>query len=187
MFPRLAALIISPLEAIMPNFISGNGKYHTKQLFYEMQYDLPPAQRLIDPVFSFHKDREGVINFGAEYVKLRDPTGYRMAQKFLANYNHWQALMSCRWFVAAKEIWDKELDALLKAESLEQIRMLAEEGMPAQRLAAAKYLANAEYRKDHTSTKGRPRKEDVDRAARQLAEDDKSLQEDLKRIKGAKD
>jgi len=100
----------------------------------------------------------------------------------LADYNHWTTLMGCRWFVAAKEIWDREMDAAIKSEAMDEITLLCKEGLPAQRLAAAKYLANAEYKRT-LATKGRPRQIDIDRAARDMAATDRDIAEDLKRIK----
>jgi biopolymer transport protein ExbB/TolQ len=102
--------------------------------------------------------------------------------ELLADYKQWTVLMGCRWFVAAKEMWDKEMDAMLQSEALAQIESIMKDGAPAQKLAAAKYLANKEYRKDRSASKGRPQRADIDRAARDLAASDRDLQEDLKRI-----
>lgn len=168
-------------------FISSTGKFLTRQLFWEQWIDLPIDGRLLpSPPFSLHKDKPNCINFGRAYVEERDPTGYKVATKYLGSYSHWQALLSCRWFVAAKELWDKEMDAMIQSEALDQIGILMSDGLPAQRLAAAKYLANKEYRKDKLATKGRPRQVDIDRAARDMAATDKDIADDLKRIQIAK-
>lgn len=169
----------------MSRFKGTSGKYFTRQLFWEEFIDLPLEKRTTEPLFCLHKEYKGLPNFGAVYVECADPTGYKVAQRLLdGDYTLWTVLMGCRWFVAAKEIWDRELDAKLASEGLEKIRELASSGMPAQALAASKYLANKEYRKDKTASKGRPRREDIDRAARDLASDEKDLAEDLARIKG---
>lgn len=165
---------------------ASNGKYYTKQLFWEEWINLPIDQRMIDPFFSLYKDREGLINFGKKYVELRDPTGYAVSQELLGDYNLWTVLMNCRWFVAAKEIWDKELDAALASEAMTKIRELLTDGLPAQQLAAAKYLANKEYRKDKSSSKGRPSNAEIAKQAREQAEIEKALAADFKRIKAVK-
>lgn len=170
----------------MSRFKSVTGKYFTKQLFWEQYILLGLDHRTKDPFFCLHKDKEGLINFGKVYVEEADPSGYKVAQKILdGDYTLWTVLLGCRWFIAAKEIWDRELDAKLYSEGLEEIRKMAEEGMPAQKLAAAKFLATKQYRKDSSVGKGRPKREDIDRAARDLALTDRDLEDDLKRIKGA--
>lgn len=167
----------------MPTFIAPNGKFYTRQLFWEEWLNIPIEGRAMDAPYTLHKDKPGMINFGREYVNQRDPTGYKMSELYLASYNHWLALMSCRWFVAAKEVWDRELDAIMRKEGLDKIRIMLEEGQPAQQLAAAKYLANMEYKKDKTASKGRPSKAEVDRAARDMAVQDRDVAADLERIR----
>jgi len=170
----------------MKNFKATNGKYYTKQLFWEEWINLPIDLRIIEPSFSLYKDKPNLINFGKKYVEHRDPTGYAVAQELLGDYNLWTALMNCRWFVAAKEVWDRELDAALASEAMAMIRLLLKEGLPAQQLAAAKYLANKEYRKDKSASKGRPSNAEVTRQAREAAEVEKQLADDFKRIQAVK-
>jgi hypothetical protein len=146
---------------------------------------LPLECRDREALFTLHMDKPGMINFGKVYVEEGDPSGYKVAQRILdGDYTLWTVLMGCRWFIAAKEVWDRELDAKLYSEGMDEIRTLAKEGMPAQRLAAAKFLANKEYRKDKSTQKGRPKREDIDKAARDLADSEKDFEEDLKRIRG---
>lgn len=167
-------------------FKSSTGKYYTRQLFWEEWIDLPIDKRVIEPLFSLYKDKPGVVNFGRVYVEEADPSGYKVAQRvFEGDFTLWTVLTSCRWFIAAKEIWDKELDAKLYSEGLDEIRALAKEGMPAQKLAASKFLATKAYKKDNSASKGRPKREDVDRAARDLAAHDRDIEGDLNRIRNA--
>ena len=169
----------------MSRFRCSNGKYYTRQLFWDEYIQLELAKRTIEPLFSLYKDKPGLINFGKVYVECADPSGYKVAQKILdGDYTLWTVLTGCRWFISAKEVWDRELDAKLYSEGLEEIRELAKNGMPAQKLAASKFLATKAYRKDNsTSSKGRPKREDIDRAARDLAASDRDLEEDIKRIR----
>lgn len=163
---------------------ASNGRYYTRQLFWDQWVDMPIESRIVGPFFTLTRDREGLINFGKEYVDCGDPTGYKVAQKlFDGDYTLWTVLMQCRWFVAAKELWDKELDAKLKSEGLDKVRELLRDGLAPQQLAAAKYLANQEYRKDRAAGKGRPKREDVDRAAKELAASEKEVADDMARIR----
>jgi hypothetical protein len=166
-------------------FRGTSGKYFTRQLFWDEYITLTTEYRVFTPIFSLHKDKEGLINFGKVYVEEGDPTGYQLTQRILdGEYNLWTTLMSCRWFVAAKAIWDRELDAKLVSEGMKEIRTLAKDGLPAQRLAAAKFLATKSYRKDGAASKGRPKQDDIDKAAKDLAATERDIIEDLKRIKG---
>lgn len=169
----------------MSRFKATNGKYFTRQLFWEEYIMLPIVSRTNKPIFSLFSDKPDCINFGKVYVDLADPSGYKVAQEVLdGDYTLWTVLSGCRWFIAAKELWDRELDAKLYSEGLEEIRELAKNGMPAQKLAASKFLATKAYKRDNSASKGRPKREDIDRAAKDLAATDLDLEADLKRIKG---
>lgn len=169
----------------MSRFKGVTNKYFTKQLFWEQYILLATEFRTREPLFTLHKDKEGLINVGKVYVEEGDPSGYKVAQRiFDGDYTLWTVLLGCRWFLAAKEVWDRELDAKLYSEGMDEIRALAKDGLPAQKLAAAKFLATKQYRKDNSSSKGRPKREDIDKAAKDLALTERELAEDVKRIKG---
>jgi hypothetical protein len=143
--------------------------------------------RMIKPMFSLYTDKPDCINMGKVYVEEGDPSGYKVANKILdGDYTLWTALMGCRWFLAAKEVWDRELDAKLYSEGMDTIRKMAGDDAvaPAQRLAASKFLATKGYRKDNVASKGRPKREDIDKAAKDLAASERDFEADLKRIKG---
>jgi len=167
----------------MSDFIANNGRPFTRQLFWEEWVDLPIDQRVIEPKYSLYRDKPGLINFGKAYVEARDPTGYAVSQELLYDYSHWQTLLRCKWFLAAKEVWDRELDAAIASEGMAKIRQLLADGLPAQQLAAAKYLANREYRKDKSATKGRPSNDQIAKEAARQAEFDRELADDAKRIR----
>lgn len=168
----------------MSKFLADNNKFFTTQLFWEQWIELPLDRRTVEwPPFCLHRDREGCVNFGKEYVKLRDPTGYKVAMKLLGDYHHWIALNACTWFKAAREMWDEELDQILKEEAFRKIRELMVDGQPAQQLAAAKYLANAEHRREAKASKGRPSKEAIEKETRRVAAVERELADDFRRIR----
>lgn len=169
----------------MSKFVADNGKYFTKQLFYEQWVELPIDRRTRDdPPFTLYKDKPGFVNFGKKYVEYGDPTGYAVTRALLnGEYNHWVALNACTWFQAARSIWDEELDAKLKNDAFAKIKELLHDGLPAQQLAAAKYLANAEHRKARTGGKGRPSKEEVHKETLRAVSVERELADDFRRIK----
>jgi hypothetical protein len=167
----------------MEKFQSPSGKFYTRQLFWEESIELSSEVRVIDPVFTLYKDKPGLINFGKAYVESEDPTGYKVAEELLGGYRLWTVLMQSKWFQAAKKLWDEELDARLASKGFEKIKDLAKNGLPAQQLAAAKYLANGEHRKDHKATKGRPTKAQIEEKAKEEADLQSRYVEDYKRIR----
>ena len=167
----------------MENFRASNGKYYTRQLFWDEWINLMQSERQIDPPFCLHGNKPELINFGKAYVESEDPTGYKVAQKLLGGYQLWTVLMKTKWFQEAKKLWDEELDARLKSQGIEKLKEILENGMPAQQLQAAKYLANQEYKGTSGSSRGRPSNSEVEKAAREAAEIRDALQSDADRIR----
>lgn len=162
-------------------FRNEHNQRYTKQLFYETMRDLPLEERVIEPVFSLYFDREGLVNFGKEYIKDADPSGYTTAIRLLGDYGHWNHLLKAKWFRDAVETWNEELDAKLYSEGMAKIRELAKSDEKSA-LAAARFLATQGY-KDKTATKrGRPSKIEVQGALKQAREEAEGLEEDGKRI-----
>ena len=161
----------------------------TSQLFWDRQQLMLTAQKTREPLYTLHHDKPGLINFRRVYVELADPTGYKIANKLLEDYSHWQMLMKQPWFREAKELWDQELDAKLKSEGLEAIRMFADgiEGVaPAVQLTAARYLADSAHRKTKAAPRGRPSKEEVSGELKREATESSDMAADLARIRSIK-
>lgn len=176
---------VTPLAPTHPSFRTEMNARRSRQLFYEFWCLLPVADRIPSPVFTLHEDRPGLINLGAAYVQLGDPTGYKLSKQYLESYDHFQFFMKSSWFREAKEVWDRELDAKLSSEGLDTIREYAkgEEGVPVSTaLAAAKFLANKAY-KDKGSPRGRPSKEEVAGNLKQETENASAFADDAARIK----
>ncbi len=161
-----------------PKLKSDSGPFYTRALFKEQYYKTAPEDRHPDvwPIFSLHEGDEDLINFGALYVELGDPTGYAISKEVLHSYRHWQALMKCEWFREAKKVWDEELDAKLKAEGVQTLRAVASAG----NVQAAKFLATLEYKEKRG--RGRPSNEDVKAELKRAAADEKELNDAIARI-----
>ena len=122
-------------------FRNDNNQRYTKQLFWDMQREMPIADRLIDPMYSLHDDVEGVINFRRCYVEDMDTTGYKTANRLLENYDHWNLLMRGKWFKEAKAEWDKEIAARMEQEATDTlmaiIRLKNEDVKVSEQISAA--------------------------------------------------
>lgn len=166
----------------MNKFKSSNGRYYTRQLFWEESIEMANSAKAVEPMFTLYTDKEGLINFGKEYVESEDPTGYKVSQKLLDGYRMWTILMQAKWFQTAKKLWDEELDARLSSKGIEKLQEMLENGKPQQQAAAAKYFADKEFRKDKTRSKGRPSKAQIAEEVRKEALLSDKFSEDYKRI-----
>lgn len=166
-----------------------NGRY-TRQLFVENQQTRSNDECTIEPMYSLYYDYAGIPNLRKEYVRLGDPTGYKLTELYFEDYDHWELLMKCKWFAEAKEQWDRELDAKLKSEGMDAVALLAKgsDGVaPAVQLQAAKFLATSAHReKKQTAKRGRPSTEEVTGELKKQAEDASDFAADLRRIQAVK-
>ena len=156
----------------------------TRSLFADVAKDYNLSQEELDnaPYWlerSIYTDKRPVMK---EFFLLEeDPTGYSTAIKFFGSYDHWLMMMrNSTWFREAVERLKEELYIRLKSKSVKRIAEIAFNPEDRQSLAAAKYLATADY--DKSDGRGRPSKAEVTgklKEAVQIAEADK---EDMERI-----
>ena len=167
-------------------FRNDNNQRYTKQLFHEQNVQVQEGVRAINPIFSLHDDKPGLINFRKEYVADEDPTGFTTASRLLENYDHWLLLMKSPWFREAKAIWDLELDAKLTSRAFRKIQEVAVSDSP-QALVAAKFLANKEYKEKRNAktNRGRPTNEEVEGELKREVARAKDFRDDLERIRKA--
>lgn len=165
-----------------------NGIWLTEAIFWERATEKPLSLRTHEPIFSLYDDRPGLINCRTTFVNLRDPTGRKWALTYLGDWNHWLRLMKCKWFREAYDTWITELNLQLKSEALSKVLEIMNGENAGQALAAAKYMASAEYDKPG---RGRPskaeREGELKRAAQALeVEDEDMVRIGLKVINGGR-
>jgi hypothetical protein len=164
---------LSKTPAPKPPYKSSIGTWYTDALFYERVRDKTAGERLFEPVFTLIDDKPDYICFRKTFIELNDPTGYKWAQRYLGDYEHWNRLMKCVWFQGAYDKAMQELKIKLRAESLNRITEIRDSAADAQSLVAAKYLAGFEWEK---SGRGRPSNKEVTgelkRQAQLLSEED---------------
>lgn len=161
-----------------PPYKDNQGRWLTKQIFWEHSQDLMPDKRFCEPVFSMFKDRPGCINARKTFVELGDPTGYAWAQKYLGDYEHWQAITQRPWWEEVFAVWMHEMNMKIKSDAMAAIIEASKGGGP-NGLAAAKFLAQEGW---NQTKRGRPSaaelKGELKRAALALTVED----EDMERI-----
>ena len=174
-----------------PPYKSVMGAWHTVSLFHETRSRTAESSReaMPQPVFSLYDDIPGLINAQATFVEMRDPTGFKWAQKYLGDWRHWVRLTDLPWFQKALTAWQTALQMELKAEAIQKIIEVAG-GESSQALAAAKYIAEEGWAIKE-SKRGRPSASEVKgklKEAMQIASihDDDAERIGLKVINGGK-
>lgn len=166
-----------------PPFRNEYNQRYSKQLFWEQHIQLPLDQRTIEPAFSLHIKREGLICFREEYVRDADMSGYTTTIRLLGDYGYWKHLMKAAWFRDAVRDWNEELEAKLYAEGVAKIRALANSDDKGA-LTAAKYLADRNFKLDKKSpTRGRPSNEEVEGELKAQTKELSDVEQDAARIK----
>lgn len=162
----------------VPEYKDPVGRYFTEGLFWETSRN----REKYPPVFTLKdKEHQGCPSLKEQYMLAEDPTEYFFATTVLGSVEHWEQLCRCTWFKPHVTQWRKELDALLRAKAVEiakQIMTTDERGST--RLSAAKFIVERAW--EQKGAKGRPKKADVERAAKELAESNLVLEEDWTRI-----
>jgi hypothetical protein len=149
------------------NFKNVNGVWLTQGLFYETTTDKSTA------VYSIEDLRE-------KYLTIADPTEYRFATECLGGWDHWIALSEASFFQKYIEKWRNELEVKLRSAAVAGIILQANQG-GRDSFQANKYLADRGY-DNPRQTKGRPKKEDIARAATEMVADRRREADDYLRV-----
>jgi hypothetical protein len=159
--------------------VGKNGKILTEALFWETNRD----REAYAPLFTLKPvEHMGCPSLKQIYLEHRDPTEYTFAMSVFGSWQHWEALTSLIWFKPHVEEWRSELAVLLKSEAARAaLGVLSDPEAPsANKMQAARFVAEKGW--EEKATKGRPKKEDIQKAARQVAETNSHWDEDYKRI-----
>ena len=159
----------------------GGAGFLTRSLFADVMQDMQIPDSDSAPFWlnrNYLGDKRPVMR--EHFIVSMDPTGYETAIKFLGCYEHWAVMEKrCPWFRDSLELWKQEIKARQKALAIQKILDIAV-GETSQALAAAKYIATADY--DKEDGRGRPSKAEVKGELKRqikLVEED---EEDAKRI-----
>lgn len=130
------------------------------------------------------QDHEGYPSLYRLYMEADDPTEYTFAVHHLDSWEHWEMLSSAAWFKPYITKWRRELEVKHKAKALLNITALANTPEAKEAFQANKFLLS--YKENTTRRKGagRPSKEEVAAAAKAMADEANSLNDDLARVTG---
>lgn len=155
------------------------GRWHVRALFLETT---TWAQGYKPP---YTVNDENVTRDGVEYVSLKKiymeyphvpGYEYEFASEWLGGWEHWQRLITSTLRDMIKQ-WRDELTIKQKAKALKGIILQSMDSTPTA-FQASKYLVEDGW----IEKKGRPKKEDVEHAAKVAAGVKEELNDDLERI-----
>jgi hypothetical protein len=114
------------------------------------------------------------------YMQIADPTEFKFAKALLERpdttfWDHWQRLVNTGDFLFYLTKWREELDAQIKSDAIACIQAQASDSP-----VAAKWLADKGYEPKRKA--GRPSKQEVDNAKKDMVSADKTVNEDAARI-----
>lgn len=161
----------------MSRFKNANGVLFLKELFWEL------AGNKENAVYTL-KDEDHEVNgvvypsLYRLYMETNDITEYQFACRYLHSWKHWEALSTAPFFQSYVAEWRRELEVRQRSEALATI-MKSAQGSTRDAFVAAKYIAEGW---DKGSKRGRPTKQEILTAAKDLAEDKSRVEKDYLRL-----
>jgi hypothetical protein len=159
-------------------FKDEQGRLLYSKLFYER---CVPATRQKVRYTLKDQEHEGYPSLYQLYMESEDPTEYAFATKYFDSYNHWINLTQAEWFKEYITRFRTELETKLRSKALASIIKEARSGSK-NAFLANKYLLEKGWQPK--GTKGRPSKDQIQKAAEEIATEDRNLKEDYLRIVG---
>ena len=163
--------ILAEADEIRRRIKSGNGARRYSSLFVETCGFGWNDKVSPKPVYSLEDVRKW-------YLELRDPTEYFIALKVLGDWEHWKRLVTRKWFQKYITAWREELDILLIAEGIQDLR---DKAKAPNAVSAAKWLAERGWAPPEEN-RGRPSKQKIVEEAKKLTRLHDEFDEDLDRM-----
>lgn len=166
--------------AAISKYTNTGGKLRTLSLFWEMASFNSDKSECLYTLRG--EDTYGLPSLKRLYLEESDPTEYAFANKHLASWDHWQALISANWFQPHIARWRIELDLKLRADALGRLRTEAASGSK-NSYQANKFLAEGGWLpKEPRKRVGRPSKDLIKQEAILLLDHEKAILEDHNRL-----
>jgi hypothetical protein len=171
-----------PLNRAVSRFRAPNNTLFTKGLFYETT--LADKSTVIYTLKDWDHAVEDVVypSLYLKYLQANDPTEYRFATEYLEGWYHWEVLLSCSWFQPYVTRWRKELEVRMRSEALSRIIREAKTTSRDSFMANRYLLEKGWEPKESKNGRGRPSKEEIQKAATDIVRADNNLLDDYKRI-----
>jgi hypothetical protein len=130
------------------------------------------------------QDHLGYVSLYRVYMETADPTEYEFATKYLAGWEHWEALCACSWFQPYVSRWRRELEVRVRAKALREVQAVATNPDHPSSYHANKYLLDGSWKPKGESKAGRPTKVAILAEASRIASEGQETASDFERILG---
>lgn len=127
-------------------------------------------------------DYQGCQSLKQLFLSARDTTEYLFANQYFDGWQHWDNIQKQAWMAPYVTQWRNELALLLEAEQIARL-IKTSEGTSKEAFAAQKYLRDL-FGKKAGPGRGRPSNEEIQKAARQIADESQTLAEEAERVFG---
>ena len=125
-----------------------------------------------------------IEHFHETFIEIGDPTEYLAAKALVGSWAEWKRIRrQSSYFRAHVLEWLEELEIKQKAESIQNIRDLADDPSKSASFQANKWLAEGRY--NGGTGAGRPNKKQQQAAAKQVAQQATDTEEEAKRVEEA--
>lgn len=167
-----------------------NINYVTRGAFIDLKVPgFIPAEDYKQTWTTAEEDHDGYYSFRKWFLKFyKDPTEVEFVKEcFEGDMVHWEQFKNARDINPIYKQLKKESEQLLLADAMRKIVEVAMDTSNKNSLTALKYLAdrgNKVLSEEVKNKGGRPKKDDIAKAAREIAQEDKDLMKDLARING---
>lgn len=161
------------------------GRYRTQSLFKEYEYqstDYPPLWTLKEEDFTnrnLSTDKVELPSLKKLYMEIADPTEYEFAMQAFGTWKQWDKIKKSKALHVWIEDWAEELELKLRSEGIRGVVREADSGKNP--LAAAKFLANADWNKT-SNGRGRPTKLEIEKQTKIAARLNAEFEDDAERI-----
>lgn len=168
-----------------PVFKNSNGQLYTKRLFYETSGGLNDKSTVIYTLKDSDYTVDGVtyLSLYQRYLDMEDLTEFDFASTFFDSYEHFRILCQAEWFFEHVTRWRNELKLKLKAKALHRLKAVSSDTQNKNYFEANKLILSHLSEGDKDKPKrGRPNKEELAKAVKEVAKEDATLADDHKRI-----
>jgi hypothetical protein len=162
-----------------PEFRNASGARYLSALFLERNMRDKSVV-----LYTLKETDDGYPSLYRLYMESNDPTEYTFATTYFENWQHWADLCECNWFIPIVRRWREEKELKFRSQSLAILLRQALEGTR-EAVQVNKWIVEGGYtpkNKGGSTGRGRPSKEDISKAASQIAGDQTRLDEDYLRI-----
>ena len=167
----------------MPTFKNPNNQLYTKRLFFEMSGLINDKSESLYTLKDEDYTVDGVtyISLYKRYLDLEDISEFQFANTYFDSYEHFRIIAATEWFLEHLQRWRRELSLKLKSRLYASLIARAGSSTDKNSFEALKMLLVA-LDPPKPSTRGRPAKEEVARAVKEIAREESLLADDHKRV-----